>query len=528
VLFLLLIACDPDAAPAERVFLGAIHPWSGETTTALAVRGGVVTALGDEAEAAIGAGTDVVELGAGEHLFPGFRDAHTHLLAGSFALDRLLLTAATSMEAILREVGEYAPEHPEEPWVFGYGWFPETVGEPDGRLLDDVLPDRPCLLVDNSGHSALANSAALALAGIDADTPDPEGGEIVRDPKTGEPTGYLRENALALVSEVALAEYDDDTLSAGLVEDLEAFQSGGLVGAAEIMAIPGIDLGRPWIYADLESEGLLPLWIHYYVPVFAPEDVIAADEYRGLYDGERVRLAGAKLWVDGSMGTAEAWVSEPLEGTVDDFGSHYFDAEALVETVRLAEERAVPLKMHANGDAAVAAALDAFETIRAERGSLAQRHVLDHVVLISGDDRQRVLELGIIASVQPAHFLGAQLGDTADAWGDDRFDRAYDYRALADAGVELALGTDWPVWPVPDAPLNLWSAITLTDRALTIEEAMRAYTEGSARALGGDGRLAEGCPADMVLLEGDPAALDAEGISEMDVLGTWLGGVEVR
>jgi hypothetical protein len=212
------------------------------------------------------------------------------------------------------------------------------------------------------------------------------------------------------------------------------------------------------------------------------------------------------------MGTAEAWVSEPLEGTDDDHGSHYFDAAALVETVRLAEDRAMPLKMHANGDAAVAAALDAFEAIRAENGALTQRHVLDHVVLISEADRQRVLDLGLIASVQPAHFLGAQLGDTADDWGDDRFDRAYDFRALADAGVELALGTDWPVWPVPDAPLNLWSAITVTDRALTISEAMTAYTEGSARALGGDGRLAPGCPADMVLLEADPHTLDAEGI----------------
>ncbi len=523
----LLLACAAPQ-PAEVVYTGHVHPTAGSEVSALAVSGGRVLALGEDAEALIGAGTEVVELGD-EHLFPGFQDAHTHLLAGSFAMDRLLLLGMSSMEMITNAVEDYAPTVPDEPWVFGYGWLMETVEDPSGVALDEVVPDRPVLLVDNSGHQALANSEAQRRAGITADTPDPDSGEIVRDPETGEPTGWLVEAAMGLVTSVALTDYSDEVLTAGLEDDMAAFVEAGVGGVAEIMAVPGVNLTRPWLYQELEQDGALPLRVHYYLPIFSVEDIYTADEYRGLYDGERVRLAGAKIWVDGSMGTATSWVLDPMSDDPNDYGISYFSEAELTEVAREAEARGIPLKLHANGDAAVQAALNAFETVAQENGGLTLQHTLDHVVLVADGDLERMRSLGLVASVQPSHFLGAALGDVADRLGDERFEHAYDVAALEEGGVTMALGTDWPVWIAQQPMLNIWSAVTLEDRAMSIEGAMTAYSEGSARAVGqaDGGRLEPGCAADFVLLDADPLTLGPDDVSDVDVKGVYVAGERV-
>jgi len=524
---LLLLACSRPP-PAESVFEGGTIHVTGSTTDAVAVVGGEIVAIGEEAVASIGPDTERVDL-AGAHAYPGFQDAHVHLIAGSFVMERLLMVGVSDVDKMAELVAEYAAEVPEEPWIVGYGWLSEgTESDPDGRALDAVAPDRPVLLVNNSGHSAIVNGVALARAGITDDTPDPEGGSIARDPETGEATGYLVENALSLVSDVALADYDDTQLGSGLAAALDTFSAGGLTGVAEIMASPGFNLARPWIYADLEDRGELPLRVHYYAPITALEDLAAAEELRGAYDGDLVRFAGAKLWVDGSMGSGEAWMSEPVEG--GGTGTYYFDPAELVAIVREAEARGLSLKMHVSGDAAVTAAVDAFAVV-AEESGLAQVHVLEHAVLLSDADRARMAELGIVASVQPSHYLGARLGDTADTWG-DRFDDAYDFRAFVDAGVPLAMGTDWPVWPTTSVPVNLWTATQAAEgHSLTIAEAITGYAAGSALAVGMAGRLGcldVGCAADLVILSADPAAVAIEEVSGLGVTAVWVAGRQVR
>lgn len=531
-LVLLSLSACQRTEPAELLFVdGTVHVDRTTTATAMAVRGGVVVGLDDAALDLEGKDTTRVSLGGG-HVFPGWHDAHVHLLAGNFALQRLMLLGVSSMEAMAGEVADYAAENPDEPWIVGYGWLGETIDDPSGAPIDAVVSDRPVLLISSSGHAAIVNRKALELAGIDASTPDPEDGEIARDPETGEPTGYLLEGAIALVSDVVVAAYDDAAMGEGLADRLEVFSESGLTGVSEILAVPGISLVRPQLYADLEARGELPLRVTWYVPIFDADDVAGAVAVRDAHeDGTLVRFGGGKVWVDGSMGTVEAWTSEPYEGTTDDYGTHYFDEAALVAIVGEAEDVGLSIRFHANGDAAIAAVLDALEAVSAERGGLGQRYTIEHAVLADADDMARMAQLGIPASVQPAHYLPASLGDTADALG-ERFDDAYAFGVLADAGVTLAMGTDWPVWPEQSPLITAMNAVNRDeDDALTAIEALHAYAEGGGAVIAREdelGRLDVGYLADFVVLGADPAAVAATELPDVPIEQVWVGGVRVR
>lgn len=523
--WVLLIGCGPRDA-ADDLFTNVNLRVDGETTAdAFAVRDGVVVGLDEEATDRAGRDTEQHDLG-GATVVPGFQDAHVHLLAGAFAMERLLLLGTPSMNAMAESVERYAAEAPEEPWIVGYGWLSEQIEDPDKAPIDAVAPDRPVLLVSNSGHDAIVNSAGLAAAGIGMDTPDPQGGVIVRDPETGEPTGLLKETAVSLVSDAVLSAYDDAALSAALPGRLDEFSVSGITGVHEVLAVPGIDIGRPWIYADLEAAGELPLRVTWYGAVFSVEDLGAWQEAAAEYEGELVRFGGGKVWVDGSMGSAEAWVEEPFaSGGV---GSHYFEPDQLNAIVAEAEARGIPLKMHVNGDAAIDAALDALEAA----APLTRQHVLEHVVLPDADDYARMQVLGVVASVQPTHYVGARFGETAEELG-ERFDHAYPFRALVDGGIPIAMGTDWPVWPSQQPLLVSWSAVTgqADGNALTVAEALGGYSQGSATALGRQdelGRLDVGFLADFVVLGEDPFAVPVDGLPDVTVDQVWVNGRQVR
>ncbi len=520
------MGCSADSADWV-VENGSIHVGPDQTVEALALRDGHVVALGEDAlhfraEQRLDLQRGVV--------YPGFQDAHVHLLAGSFALERLLLLGVSSMNAMASASAEYAATVPDEPWIVGYGWLSENIDGPTGAPITERIPDRPVLLMSNSGHEAIVNQAALAAAGITALTPDPPGGTIVRDSVTGEPTGYLVESAVALVADLVLEAYDDAALSSALEQRLEEFSAAGLTGVAEILAVPGFDIGRPWIYSNLEDAGRLPMRVTYYLPVFSSSDVVSVAEECAAHAGDLVRCGGAKVWVDGSMGGAEAWVEDPYENEAGTFGSSYFSAEALTELVREAERVGLPLKLHVNGDAAVGAALEALEAVAVESG-LAQRHVLDHVVLLDAEDYARMERLDVVASVQPTHFVAAQFGETASLLG-ERFDHAYDFRGLADAGVPLALGTDWPVWPSAQPLLVAWNTAMLPpERGLTLKEAWWAHIQGPAASVGREsdlGCLTEGCAADFVVLGEDPLEIPLEAVPDVPIREVWVAGTRVR
>lgn len=527
MMWLWLLGCPAEGPEmADSRMEGVIYLSASETTDAIAIRDGRVVAIGADAKAM--AVDSVVDLGT-QVAVPGFHDAHTHLIPGSFVQQRLVMLGTSSMDSVLNQVARYAEDTPDEPWIIGFGWVYSLMDDLDGRRLNDVVSDRPVMVVDSAGHNALVNQAALDLAGITADTPDPDDGVIVRDPKTGEPTGLLQEGALTLVSAVALGAYGDDDFIDGMQQPLEQMTAAGITSISDIMASPGFNLAFPWIYQQLDAEGRLPLRVHYHVPVFSLDMIAEAVEFGQQYDTERVRMAGVKLWVDGSMSSAEGWMSEPLEGT-DEYGSAYFTAADLIAVTEAAEAAGLRMRLHVTGDAAVTATLDAMETVAAANGGLQQQHTLEHVVLIQPEDRQRMAELGVVASVQPTHALVADLGSAPEAWGEERFAEAYDMRALADAGVVMAMGTDWPVWPTIDPTVGLWAAVGLDEHALSIAEALDAYTAGSGHAVGMSGELGclfVGCLADITVLSDDPLTTEASALPELSVEDVYVGGVSV-
>jgi predicted amidohydrolase YtcJ len=390
--------------PSDVRIEGDIWLAGGVRAGSIDVADGVVVAV-DGVPATVPARTEA--LPAGAVAVPGLHDAHTHTLAGSFVLDRILLQTASSMDSVVGRVQSCAESHPDEPWIVGYGWSPQLLGEPDGRVLDG--DGRPVVLIAGSGHGAVVDPVAMAMAGIDADTPDPDGGHIVRDPETGEPTGLLLETAVRLVVPLALEDYDDAALA-----------------------------------AELDEAGRLPLRVHYLLPVEGVEDIDAIVSACGAWRTDRVRCAGGKLWVDGSIASTEGWTRDAWAD--GDHGSAAFDEAQLTEIVRAAEAAGVPLRMHAMGDAAIDAALSALEAVSAD-GGLSQPHVIDHAVLADAGLRARMAALGTTASVQPTHRITSGLAgwvEELDSWESGE---PYPFAELRDDGVPMAFGTDWPVWP---------------------------------------------------------------------------------
>jgi len=523
------VQVEPHPFGPDLVFEdGRIYQGEGQFTDALAVSGGVVTAVGEQALGLRAEAVEVVSLD-GRLAVPGFHDAHAHVVAGSFVLERVVLLGTSSMSSVLSVVEAYDANHPDDPWIVGYGWTPQLLGEPDGRELN-VIDDRPVLLMAASGHSAVVNGVALQQAGIDAATPDPVGGTIVKDPVSGEPTGLLIENALSLVVPAALAAYDDAALLEPLERTLNDLAEAGVTSVSEIMASPGVDLSRPWLYTDLDAAGDLPIRVNVYLPVFAFDDLAGVAEQRSQIASDRVRFAGAKIWVDGSLSSLEGWTHDAYLST-GVYGSHYFTVTELTELVAEAEALAVPLKVHVMGDAAIDGILDAFESVANQNGGLGQVHVLDHLSLVTAEARSRMLAVGLVGSVQPVSRTAASLGgwdEELESWS---VEEANAIGALGSEGVPLAFGTDWPVWPVFHPSVTLWSAMAdARDPQLTREEIVDAYTAGSAFAAGatGQGCLDVDCYADLVVVGTDLFEAPVGDVNGLVVEGVWVGGVEVR
>ena len=515
----LLFACsasDKQSPPIELLITnGSIQVSATEMRTSIGVHEGRFV---EPTETAI----QTLDL-QGNVLVPGFHDSHTHLLAGSFVFDKLLLVGVGSMTTIRNKVEEYVSTNPAVPWVVGYGWVDAILDNPSGVALDEVSGDYPAIIFDSAGHSVLVNSKAMELAGITAETPVPDGGIIEYD-EQGEPIGLLREAAIELVSPLMVESFTDAQIVANLSDTVTTFHEAGITSIAEILAVPGVNLSKPELYAQ-EAPALR---VHYYLPIFSTEDLITLENHLDDQD-PFLRFMGGKIWVDGSSGSGESW--SLTESVIEDghYGSHYFNTEDLIPFVRHAEQHGYDLKLHVNGDAAVKAALDALEAVEAERGELLSRYVFEHILMVSPGDHARLLRLGVIASVQPSHALVGQFGDQADHWGAEKMESAWDFARLEEEGLTIAMGTDWPVWPTPDSMVNYKTAVEgVGERALSKEIGFAAYTLNGAAAVGfshESGSIEVGKWADFVILDDNP--LTADDIADIKIIQTWVAGEQV-
>jgi hypothetical protein len=518
--------------------------WTGESgrprAEAVAVRAGRIAAVGSSLDIRrlAGAAIRTIDL-KGDLVLPGFIDSHTHFLAGGSALLSLRLRDAASREDFVSRIGRQARLSAKGEWILNGDWDHQQFNPPElprREWVDGVTPDHPVCVNRHDGHMVLANSLALRLAGITRATPAPDGGEIVKDPVTGEPTGILKDAAIDLVSRHIPLPSLETRLRAGEAALREAARCG--LTSVHDMA----DSSNFEVYEELLHAGRLTARIFLYIPL---DD---ADLYERLrlktpFGDDRLRIGGLKAFVDGSLGSSTALFYEPYSDNLRATGllSPQMSPEGDLEKRLLEADRAgLQVAVHAIGDKANAIILDIFERVIARNGARDRRWRIEHAQHLRAADIGRFGRLGIIASVQPFH--AADDGRWAEAKiGRERCRMTYAFRSLVDGGAVLACGSDWTVAPL--SPLTgIAAAVTrrttdgknpngwYPEQKLTLEEALAGYTRNGAYAEFSEktkGSIAPGKLADLVVLSPDVFKMPPEKIAEARVKLTIVNGAVV-
>jgi predicted amidohydrolase YtcJ len=503
---------DPDRPRAEAILLA----------------GPSIVALGSFAELEARGPSEVLDW-RDATILPGLTDAHAHLLGLGQTREIVDLRGATSVDEVLARLREHAPA---QGWILGRGWDQNLWGGamPTAAQLDAAFPERPVWLRRIDGHAGWANSVVLKLSEIDASTGDPEGGEILRDPSTGEASGVLVDNAMELVP---VPEPSAADIERWLIAATKEAASLGLTGVHEM----GLGPGAHAVFTKLAAGGSLPIRVHAYASEpwwsagldgLAPQPVAPEDRYA---------LAGVKVYVDGALGSRGAALIEPYADRPDHSGALMHPPEHFVTLVAEILERGFQVASHAIGDLGNRTIISAYERALAEHPRPDHRLRVEHVQIIDPADIPRMAELGLVASMQPTHATSDMPWAEARV-GPERLAGAYAWRRMLDAGVALAFGSDFPV-EQPSPLLGLYAAVTrqdldgqppggwLPDQRLSMAEAIAAFTSGAAYAAHRDdhlGVLAPGYRADLTCLGGDPLAVEPAQLPGLEVRATMVDG----
>jgi len=545
VCILLALGCAQPPQPADFIVLGgAIHTFDpmGMTVEALAARGQHILALGteDEIRLLIGPDTEVLDL-EGAVAYPGFIDAHAHFLGVGKAQMQLKLQGAATWQAIVDQVAMAVSETPKGEWIFGRGWHQEKWAEaPEGAVeglpihdaLSAVSPDNPVMLTHASGHAAIVNARALEMAGIGPTTPDPPGGEIVRDSR-GRAIGVLRETAEALVYDVIESEDSDELFRRKVALATEECLANGLTSFQDA----GSSIRDAKRFKAMAEAGELQIRLS--LMLHEPNDIIEPqlDAVRMIGAGDGfLTVRAIKRWIDGALGSHGAWLLEPYSDLPASAGLNTEPLDSMAETARLAMEHGYQFCTHAIGDRANRETLDIYQVeFEGHPESDNLRWRIEHAQHLSLDDIPRFAQMGVIASIQPTHctsdgpWVPQRLGDARAESG------AYVWRDLLESGAVLAAGTDAPVEAV-DPLATFRSAVTremadgnafYPDQSLTREEALRAMTLGAAYAVFEEdqkGSLRVGKYADLTVLSDDLLVFPEADLDDVTVVATIVGG----
>ncbi len=542
----------PPASHVDRVFVNA-KVWTGDDSRpaaeALAVAGERIVAVGTSAEIRSLAQPDtaVVDL-HGRRVVPGFNDAHIHFPGPP--VNSVDLVGAESLGELQRRIGDFAKAHASNPWILGRGWgysaFPDK--KPRKEHLDAVVADRPAYISERDGHMGLANSRALALAGVTRTRPDPPNGHIVRGPD-GEPTGELQEAAQALVRRHVPEPTFDETYAAFL-QHMRAASASGLTSVQN----------AHWSAEDQQlvlralAEGVLTLRFRFAVPILpkdggsprnhrlaapvTPSDLAAYRQLRATYNGSLLKFGAIKGFLDGTVDARTAAMLEPYVG--GGTGIPFWEQDDLNQVIALYDREGFQVLLHACGDRAIRMALDAYEYASRTNGTSGRRHRIEHVEVPALSDLPRFKQLGVIATTQPmfANPDATTLGNFAVLLGPARASHADAFRIFDAAGAVQAFGSDWPVFG--NEPLAaIYCAVTRTtpegspaggwypENRITVEAALRHYTRDAAYASFDEdakGVLAPGKLADLVVLSDDILSIAPERIGKAKVVLTVIGG----
>jgi predicted amidohydrolase YtcJ len=521
--------------PADLVVLNAVV-WTGidgaPDAEAIAVRGDRVVAVGSTAamQAHAGPATRIINA-AGGMVVPGFIDSHVHFVEGGFRLASVQLRDAATPAEFVARIRDFARTVPEGTWITGGDWDHTLWGGqlPERAWIDSVTPHHPVWVNRLDGHMALANSAALAAAGITAATPELDGGEIVRDAR-GAPAGVLKDNAMALIDRV-IPEPSPEVADRALDAAMRHVARQGVTSVHNMGTWQDL---RTFMRAH--EAGRLRTRIYAAVPLDSWQRLadVVAEHGRG---DDWLRIGALKGFVDGSLGSHTAAFHEPFTDMPESRGLLVNEPSELHAWIAGADAAGLHLMVHAIGDRANALLLDIYERVARENGPRDRRFRIEHAQHLAPADIPRFARAGVIPSMQPYHAIDD--GRWADrVIGEERSRTTYAFRSLLDSGASVAFGSDWYV--APPTPLEgIYAAVSrrtldgrnpggwVPSQKITVEEALRAYTRNAAYASFEEhakGTLAPGRLADFVILDRDLRRVPPDAIRDAVVVMTVVGG----
>ncbi len=490
---------------------------------ALAVKDGRVVAIGSNEEVLKLKGPNTVLLDLkGRFVTPGIVDAHLHFLSGSLGLLTLDLKGL-SLQECLQKVKEAARQLGPGKWIIGRGWDQTLWKEkkfPDRRLLDEVAPENPVYLKRVDGHTLWVNSLALKIAGIGKETPDPPGGQIVRD-KKGFPTGILKENAASLVKP---PEPSAEEKREALLKGFRYALQNGVTAVGDMS-----EQDAPFLYRELELEGKLPIRIVYSPFMeFGYRAISQLREEIHRWDSDYIKFGFVKDFIDGTLGSKTAALKAPYKGTSSK-GILVIKPQELFSRVLMYHREGYQIALHAIGDEAVYLGLEAYRRAQILYSRPDARHRLEHIQVYDPRDLRLFAEYSIIPSVQPCHLL-TDIRFVENRLGKERAVFSYPWRSFLKLRLPLSFGTDWPVEAI-DPRRNFYAAVKRlgwnTQEAISIEDALRAATINAAFSLRVErdlGSLQVGKFADFVVWEKDFTKITPEEYLKNKVLMTVVGG----
>lgn len=477
--------------------------------------------------------TRVIDL-KGKLMLPGFIDNHVHFITGGFYLLGIDLRPANSTLEFKQILKDYAEKHPGK-WITGGYWDHEKweiKDLPTKEMIDEVVKDQPVFVDRLDGHMGVANSFALKLAGITKDTESPDGGLIVKDSKTGEPTGVLKDNAMYLITKHIPEPSAEENYEA-LLAALEEAKKLGITSVQDITYSDALTA-----FNRAKSEGKLTCRIFTRWPIGDYQYLVKNNIKIG-YGDDLIKMGSLKAFADGSLGSSTAWFFERYNQDTMTTGlpMDIITDGSMEKWCIDADKNGLQLSVHAIGDRANSFMLDLFEKIKKENPNWDRRFRLEHAQHVRFNDIPRFKEIGVIASVQPYHCIDDGVW-AEKRIGPERIKYTYPFKSFLDAGVKMCFGTDWYVAPL-NPLLGLYAAVTrrtldgknpngwVPEQKISIEDAIKCYTINSAYASFEEnikGSIEVGKLADLIVLSDDILTIDPVKIKDAQVEMTVFDG----
>lgn len=516
------------------LFSGRIYTAVDElpTAEALLIEKNTIVAVGTNSEIKKKCTKDTQQIDlAGKFVAPGFIDAHTHVWSMGYLLSMVDLRGLTSLAACQEAIARKAEKASPGEWIIGRNWNQniwDNGQEPDRHDLDRVTPNNPAVMIRICGHASWVNSRALGLAGVTADTPEPQGGKIEREPGTRMPSGIIRETRELV--EYLLPEPGPEMKKQAFLKCQDLFFQNGITCVHSFET-----LEEYRIIKEIERSGKLKLRVYHSLP---PEDLELFDKWEKTTTPQSDLLwhGHTKLFADGSLGAKSAYLHAPYSDTNDDWGIACLTPDQMQQDIELSYSMGRSVIVHAIGDRAVTETLNAIEKAR-QKYPGPKRDRIEHIQLCCLEDLVRMEQMDIAASVQPMAIQTDR--DVAERiWGDHRCGRAYAWKTMADKGLRLIFSSDAPIEPInPMAAIQ--TAVTRKnftepdgqswhpEQCLSAETALKGYFEHGGWASGKEaffGSIQPGKRGDLTILSRDPRSVAADKIKDIAVEMTLVDG----